>query len=79
MFALLLLTGASSATVNFYTGTVNTLFYESLVSGNSVLDVIYDQFNTTGFLLTGAALLAASGESVGACRSGIRPSYAGTV
>ncbi len=40
VLALLLLTGASSATVNFYTGTVNTLFYESLVSGNSVLDVI---------------------------------------
>ncbi len=46
-----------------YTGTVNTGLYESLVSGNSVFDLLYNQFNTTGFLLVGAALLAASGKN----------------
>ena len=58
----LLLFGEAASTIDFYTGTVNTAFYESLVSGNSVLDVIYTNFNTTGFLAVGAALLAASGN-----------------
>ncbi len=64
LFLLLILVDRSSATTNidFYSGTVSTLFYDSFLSGNSVLDVIYQQFNTTGFLVTGALLLAASGQ-----------------
>lgn len=59
------LPGAAVATTDleFYTGTVNTLFYESLVSGNSVFDLLYETFNTTGILAVGAALFAASGKS----------------
>ncbi len=64
LFISLILVDRSSATTNidFYSGTVSTLFYDSFLSGNSVLDVIYQQFNTTGFLVTGALLLAASGQ-----------------
>ncbi len=51
----------SGNNLEVYTGTVSNSWFTNLLTGNTVLDNIYTNFNTTGFLIVGAILLATSG------------------
>ena len=54
----------SANNLNVYTATVNSpsSFYSYLVAGNTALEDLYSNFNTTGILALGTIFLAASGK-----------------
>ena len=56
---------ASANNLNVYTATVNSpsSFYSYLVAGNTALEDLYSNFNTTGILALGTIFLAASGKT----------------
>ncbi len=47
--------------VDIYSGTISNGLYDNLLSGNSVFDLLYENFNVTGILAVGTFLIAASG------------------
>jgi len=48
--------------LEFYSGTLSNGLYESLHVGNSVFDLLYSTFNSTGFVAVGFLLFLASSK-----------------
>ena len=53
---------SANGNIDFYSGTVSTDLYDYSLAGNTVLDSLYQTFNTTGILAAGTLLLAAGGK-----------------
>ena len=52
--------------VSVYTSTVNNgTFYPTLLGGSSLLDGVYESFNSTGLMALGGVLLAAGSTNLG--------------
>ena len=59
---LLVALASGNGNIDFYSGTVSTGLYDYSLAGNTLLDGLYQTFNTTGILAAGTLLLAAGGE-----------------
>ena len=52
----------ASASVSVYTSQIENGLYPALLGGSSLLETIYESYNSTGLMALGGLLLAAGGE-----------------
>ena len=54
--------GDASASVSVYTSQIENGLYPALLGGSSLLETVYESYNSTGLMALGGLLLAAGGE-----------------